>query len=108
MTSSKPGAGKSGTPSTQTQSSPGMRSNQSRTSYPLEIAVLKWSSPTLQTARMLRTTVDSLMMGLSKMTSPEFPGWALSWQLFGQLENGVPSTTTRLVLYVSPEAELPF
>lgn len=68
---------------------------------------MKWSSPDLATARNLRTMLDSLMMGLSKVTSPEFPGWLVNWQLFGQLDNGAPSTTTRLVLYVSPDG-LPF
>jgi len=99
------GAGKSNTPSTRAPSSamkPPSSSKRYSTSFPVEIAILKWSSPTPEEAAELRRLIKSLLQGLSKLTSPEFPGWALQWNI------EPAGTTTRLVFHVEPEAELPF
>lgn len=50
-------------------------------------------------------------MGLSKVTSPEFPGWAVQWVLWPRRspsgELPYASTTLRLVFHVEPEAVFP-
>jgi hypothetical protein len=69
-----------------------------------ELLVMKWSSLTAAHALVLRATVLDLLRGLSKMTSPEFPGWSVQWTLYSSAGAG---TTSRLVLWVEPDG-LPF
>jgi len=48
----------------------------------------------------LRRLLTALMQGVHKCTSPEFPGWAVVWNLYCS----PTGTTTRLVFHVEPEA----
>jgi len=74
-------------------------------SYPLEVMTLKWVSPTGTEGAELRRLLMSLLQGMQKVTSPEFPGWAVVWNLYAS----PTGTTTRLVFHVEPEQqELPF
>jgi len=70
----------------------------------LELLVMKWSSTSGAMALVLRSTILDLLRGLSKMTSPEFPGWSVQWTLYSSPGAG---TTTRLVVWVEPDG-LPF
>jgi len=101
------GAGKCGTPSTRAPSSATKPPSSSRSaltsSFPIEILTLKWVSPTGQEGAELRRLILSLLQGLQKQTSPEFPGWVVVHNVYAS----PTGTTTRLVFHVEPEA-LPF
>jgi len=106
ITSFADGVGKSDTPSTRAPSSatkPPSFSRSSPSSYPLEILTLKWVSPTGQEGAELRRLLMSLLQGLQKQTSPEFPGWVVVHNVYAS----PTGTTTRLVFHVEPET-LPF
>jgi len=82
---------------------PPSSSRRSQTSsFPLEILTLKWVSMTPTETAKLIVTVREMMRALHKVTSPEFPGWAVVWNIYSG------PTTTRLVFHVEPEAELLF
>jgi len=72
-------------------------------SFPLEILTLKWVSPNQTTGAELRRLILSLLQGMQKMTSPEFPGWTVQYNLYCS----PTGTTTRLVFHVEPD-DLPF
>lgn len=74
-------------------------------SFPIEILVLKWTSPTREEASSLRALITDLLRGAAKVTSPEFPGWRVVWKLHASHPTG---TTTRLLVHVEPESDLPF
>jgi len=67
----------------------------------MEILVVKWSFRTEALARAFEREIERWMCGVSKMTSPHFPGWAVVWGTY-RFE-----TTLRLVFHVEPEAVLP-
>lgn len=66
----------------------------------MELVILKWVSPTDADSRKLERSIESLLMGLSKVTSPAFPGWVVCWATYRL------STTLRLVFHVEPEADM--
>lgn len=68
----------------------------------LELLTQKWSSPTTATAMLLRSTLLEMLRGMSKVTSPAFAGWRVSWTLYASSGTG---TTTRLVFWVEPDSD---